>query len=455
METPQSTESVRAIHSVSQLCARTRDVLEQNLGTLWVGGEVASFSAPASGHWYLTLKDDSAQLRCVMFRTANSKCSKPQVGDEVLVCGRFSLYEARGEIQIVLSHLEARGSGQLFAQFEALKEKLKAEGLFDNEFKKPIPALPRCIALITSPTGAAIEDIKRVFQRHRFSGVLRVYPAQVQGDSAPSQLIAALQQVEREGLCDLALITRGGGSYEDLFCFNDEKLARTIFAMSTPVISAVGHDTDSTLSDFAADTYSATPTAAAELILAPWAKLAGRVSEQAQHLQAYMGNLLTEYRHRLRFARGGIENPVRRIQSASQQLDALQMRQFSALEKRLSLRERSLERAGHRLDRLSPERRLLAAQDRLTNVGSRVLENGRQISIRSNQKLRETAALLNAVSPIATLARGYSVLFDSQQRVISNAEEVRVGQVLSARLHRGTLDLEIIQQGKTRRDDST
>lgn len=400
MRESHAAEPVRRIYSISELCQRTRGVLEQEIGHVWLTGEVASMTSPASGHWYLTLKDDQAQVRCVMFRQDNLRLARPAVGDQLLVSGRMGMYEARGELQLVLGHLEPLGWGALHKAYEELVARLRAEGLFAAERKKAIPNYPRQIALITSPTGAAIEDVQKVFARHHYPGRVVVYPTLVQGESAPASIIKALQRADAEPANDLILLTRGGGSFQDLFCFNDEKLARTLVALRTPVISAIGHEIDTPISDLAADLRCATPTAAAEQILAPFARL----RDKLKHLQ---------------------------------------QRAVSAGGRALAIRLHKLALSSNRLKGLSPQVRLAEAQMRLQIAKRSLQRTALQKVDKSNLALAEQVRYLTGISPLATVARGYSLLYQVDGRLVRSRDQVVEGQQLVARVGDGLLDLRV------------
>ncbi len=437
-------DSIRAVHSVSDLCTKTRTLLEEKFANLWVAGEIASITTPVSGHWYLSLKDDKAQIRCVMFKSANIRCQKPKVGDEVLICGRFSLYEARGDLQLILNHLEPRGAGALHKKFEELKAKLISEGLFGAEYKKELPKYPEHIALITSATGAALEDILTVFRRHRYGGCIQVFPSQVQGEEAPSQLISALQAADNTSGVDLILLSRGGGSYEDLFCFNDESLARAIFATKTPLVSAVGHETDITISDFVADMRSATPTAAAEQILKSYSNLNSDIDRLYNRLNQGLTNKLTEEKTKLIQLRNLLQSPLHRLQNSQQRLDQIQQKQ-------LALLNRYLDKKSYQTQILSQRLRARSAQQLVKEARARLGENrlklnrlGAQITGTLGHSLAQTCRHLEAVSPMSTLSRGYSVLLTEEGQVIKSVDTVQPEQQLQALLQDGSIDLQVL-----------
>ncbi len=268
LDAPAAAPPSREVFSISRLNREARALLERGLGSVWLEGEISNLSRPGSGHWYFSLKDAAAQVRCAMFRQRNLLVRFPvKDGAQVLARGRVSLYEARGEFQVVIEHLEEAGEGALRRRFEELKQKLQAEGLFDSQHKQPLPALPRRIGVITSPTGAAVRDILHVLRR-RFPAIpVLVYPVAVQGEAAPREIVQALGLASARRDCDVLIVARGGGSLEDLWAFNDEAVARAIFACPIPVVSGVGHEVDFTIADFVADERAPTPSAAAERVV--------------------------------------------------------------------------------------------------------------------------------------------------------------------------------------------
>ena len=442
-------DSIRAVHSVSDLCAKTRDILEQNFSNIWVAAEIASISTPASGHWYLSLKDDKSQLRCVMFRGSNIRCSKPKIGDEVLVSGKFSLYEARGDLQLILNHLEPRGAGALHQQFELLKSKLLAEGLFAAEHKKPIPKYPERIALVTSATGAALEDIFTLLRRHNYGGLVKVFPSVVQGADAPPQLIAALQEADEQGQWDLILLSRGGGSYEDLFCFNNEDLARTIFNLKTPIVSAIGHEIDTTISDFVADLRCATPTAAAEQIIAGHIQLKSELNNLETRLKLALAQELKSQSQNLANLRAKLRGPEHRLQNYQQHLDRLSENSTNHIRTKIQTQLHRLVLSKKTLDAQSPERKLATAEARFAEVKQNLLRLGPENVNDSQRRFVELCRHLEVVSPMATICRGYSVLQDVESEVIREVAQVAIGDKISAKLSDGILNLEVLDSNKS------
>ena len=403
MNRPPDSRPGRDIYTVSRLNREARILLESGLPALWLEAEVSNFARPASGHWYFTLKDAAAQVRCAMFRGSNARVRvTPRDGMQVLVRARVGLYEPRGDYQLIAEHLEEAGEGALRRRFEELKARLAAEGLFDAGLKRPLPALPRRIGVITSPTGAAIRDILHVLAR-RFAAVpVLVYPVPVQGAGAGAEIAAALALANRRAEVDVLILARGGGSLEDLWSFNEEIVARAIRASAIPVISGVGHEVDVTIADFAADVRAPTPSGAAELV----------VPDRAEWLRALAG--VAE-----RLAQSG----HRRIARARERLAWL----------------------GGRLARVHPRERLTLRAQRLDELEARLGRALAQALAAARARLRTASRTLNAVSPLATLERGYSILATAAGSVIRAARDVRAGDEVTARTSRGTVRATVIR----------
>src|ERR1700683_1480816 len=317
----------RDVYSVSRLNREVRVLLERGFGTLWVEAEISNFSRPSSGHWYFSLKDANAQVRCAMFRQRNMLCAlSARDGQKVLVRARIGLYEPRGEFQLVVEHMEDAGLGALKRQFEELSARLKAEGLFAAERKRPLPALPRRIGVITSPSGAAVRDILHVLARRFPAVAVMIYPVAVQGAQAPAEIFAALALACRRADCDVLILARGGGSLEDLWAFNDERLARAIVASPIPVISGIGHEIDFTIADFAADVRAPTPSAAAELVVPDAQEWLTAFVRLGSRLERCMRRRLEEHGERLRWlaGRAALVSPTARLGAHAQRLDELE-----------------------------------------------------------------------------------------------------------------------------------
>lgn len=429
--------------TVSELNRQVRLLIEQGVGRLWVEGEISNLARPASGHLYFSLKDDSAQIRACWFRQ-RQRGSRLVLknGDKILVYGRVSLYEPRGEYQLVVEQAEPAGEGELRRRFELLKKKLAAEGLFERERKRPLPALPRRIGVITSPSGAAIRDIVTVLKR-RFPAVpVVVYPAAVQGDAAIHELVGALRTAERRAECDVLIVGRGGGSLEDLWAFNEEAVARALAACAIPTVSAVGHEIDFTIADFVADVRAPTPSGAAELIVpdreewlrkcdATGARLA---SQMKRHLENDF-QALDWLGRRLKQA-----SPAVRLVHQRARLRELTRRLGGAMRHDFTRRGRAADGLFGRLQRQSPVVRLDRASQCLASLRPRLARAGRLAVERSTSRLSHAERGLRAVSPLATLERGYAIVTDATTgHVLTDAGEVLAGTRVTARLARGRL----------------
>ncbi len=439
----------RDIWSVSRLNGEIRAVLEGSFPLLWVEGEISNLATPRSGHSYFSLKDEHAQVRCALFRNKRMLLRfQPKDGDRVLVRARVSLYEARGDFQLIIEHMEPAGAGALQRAFEELKARLEAEGLFDTRRKQPLPAFPRCIGVVTSPTGAAVRDILQVLKR-RFPGLpVIIYPTLVQGEDAAREIAATLKLADRRGDCDLLILARGGGSLEDLWAFNDEALARTIAELETPLISAIGHEVDFTIADFVADRRAPTPSAAAELATPDSEQLQHQLDVLEGRLQRAMQRLLTEKRqhleqhlHRLRLL-----HPVRRIHEQQQRLDELGMRMEAAMKNRLAQHRQVLGELQSRLRLLSPAQRLKTLGSTLLQQRENLQTAMEQRLLRHRLQLESLSRELHAVSPLQTLARGYSITTEAGSgKVITHADGVSPGTHIHTRLAEGEL-LSVVEQ---------
>ena len=434
----------REIYSIAQLNREARALLEGNFPLIWVEGEISNLARPASGHIYFTLKDEQAQVRCAMFKMRRRLLDfQPDNGSAVLARVRVSLYEARGDYQLIVEHLEEAGDGRLRRQFEQLKQRLAAEGLFDAARKRPLPELPHRIGVITSPSGAAIRDVLSVLQR-RFPAIpVLIYPVPVQGLDAPPAIVEALRTAARRDECDLLLLTRGGGSLEDLWAFNGEAVARAIADSPIPVVSAVGHEIDISIADFVADVRAATPSAAAELISPDRGEWLDTLRHWRSRLvRAIRARLAREQRHLHAIGRH-LKHPGQRLQEQAQRLDELELRLSRALHAQLQTRQARLDTLRARLHGQSPKRQLAALQQRLASDRRRLRAAMPQRLEQEHQRLAGLARALDAVSPLATLGRGYAIVQDSGGRVIRKASEVSVGDDVQVRLGEGRLECRV------------
>ncbi|HHI4984835.1 TPA: exodeoxyribonuclease VII large subunit [Vibrio parahaemolyticus] len=430
------------IFTVSRLNAEVRLLLENEMGIVWLVGEISNFSAPVSGHWYLTLKDSRAQVKCAMFRGNNRRVTfKPANGNQVLVKAHLSLYEPRGDYQLIIESMQPEGDGRLQQEFEELKMKLAAEGLFAQTNKLPLPEHPKRVGIITSKTGAALYDILDVLKRRDPSLPVVIYPTMVQGDDAAIQIAQAIGRANSRNECDVLIVGRGGGSLEDLWCFNNEILARTIAASQIPIISAVGHEVDMTIADFVADVRAPTPSAAAELVsrdnshkdqslVAKQHKLASAMRYYLSQQKQQSAQLL----HRLER-----QHPSYQLQRQSQQLDELDMRLRRAMQRFIDTRQQAVERKHHRLQLNSPVKHLAQQKSRLERVEHKLLDAMDRKLLTMRHQLAIAAEKLDTVSPLATLKRGYSITQTEQGKVVTSADDVKTGDLLVTRLANGEI----------------
>lgn len=439
--------STKQVLTVSQLNRQSKELLETYLHRVQVTGEISNLARPSSGHWYFTLKDQRAQIRCAMFRSRSQYVKfAPKEGEQVLVSGAISLYEARGDYQLIVDRMESAGEGALKIAFEQLKEKLGAEGLFDPALKKPIPAHPRHVGVVTSPTGAAIQDIVTVLKRRFPSLPISIYPAQVQGEMAAGQIAYAIDKANHDQLCDVLIVGRGGGSLEDLWPFNEEIVARAIHRSAIPVISAVGHEVDFSISDMVADLRAPTPSAAAELVSPDRFEYLGRLEQLQRRLSTAMQNRLGQHRFHLLQLVKRLRHPKDRLQEAMQRLDMAEQRMQQAMSTKLSQRQQTLEHLRHRLMQQAPDKQSAMLKQQITQLNQRLQLAMRQNISSLKQKLAQQADILNAVSPLSTLSRGYSILTDQEGKAVKDAKAVSPGDKLNARLHQGTLVCEVVDK---------
>lgn len=416
------------ILTVSQFTRDVKYVLESNFPAVWVSGEISNLAMPRSGHWYFTLKDEQSQVRCAMFRQHNRKVHfLPQEGSQILVNARVSLYEARGDFQLIVEQMEDAGEGALKRAYEQLKQKLYARGLFAEEYKLSLPEYPRRIAIITSPTGAALQDMLNVLQRRFPALPVIIYPSQVQGEAAAGQLIKALQRVQQQALCEVVILGRGGGSIEDLWAFNNEQLAQAIFDCTIPVISAVGHEIDFTICDFVADVRAATPSAAAELVSPDQNEWLSWLQGMEAKLQNLIQQRINLCRQQFDGLQKRLKHPGRYLEEVSQRIDELSLRMEQQLGLRLRLRQEKLLTLSARLKQHSPEYKLHNQLERLDYLQQRLQQSLTIKLKRDEQKLASLARQLDAFSPLATLGRGYCLVKNRQEQLIKTSRQLSPG----------------------------
>lgn len=410
----------QAAITVSQLNRKAKMLLEQGLARIWVEGEISNLARPASGHMYFSLKDDGAQIRAAFFRQRQrGPTIQLKDGDKVLAYGRVSIYEARGDYQLIVEQIEPAGEGALKREYDKLRLKLAAEGLFDEDRKQPLPKLPQRIGVITSPSGAAVRDILTVLRRRFPSVPVTIYPAAVQGDAAPGELIAALADAVRRDDCDVLIMGRGGGSIEDLWAFNNEQLARAIAACPIPLVSAVGHEVDFTIADFVADVRAPTPTAAAALVVpdrAEWISLVNRLAKRVARLGR------------------------RTLEDRAQTLDYMLRRMAAGIRRQIASNQQDVALQRNALIQQSPAVRVERSIGRLRNVQQRLTTAGRRSISDLKHRLQLAMRSLHSVSPLATLERGYAVVLDADSgKALTDVSTVKAGSEIRARLHSGEL----------------
>ncbi|BBV08831.1 TPA: exodeoxyribonuclease VII large subunit [Providencia stuartii] len=441
-----STQQNSGIYSVSKLNQAVRELLDRQMGKIWLTAEISNFSQPSSGHWYLTLKDDKAQVRAAMFRGQNARVTfRPQNGQQVLVRASVTLYEPRGDYQIIIESMQPAGEGLLQQRFELLKQMLGAEGLFDVTHKQPLPSPAKRIGVITSATGAALHDILHILRRRDPSLPVVIYPTAVQGDQAPAQIARAIELANQRGECDVLIVGRGGGSLEDLWAFNEEIVARAIFASQLPIVSAVGHETDITIADFVADVRAPTPSAAAELVSRNQVELIRQLHSAQQRLEMAMDYYLAGQQQRFSRLQHRLQqqHPQLRLARQQHQLSLLNQKLTQTITRRLQtaqLRHDQLQRRLSQQD-LRPQlqrqhRSLQQTQYHLQNMMTELLNSYKQ-------RFAVACSKMETVSPLATLARGFSISETSDGAVLKKTSQVKLGQKLKTRLNDGWVESEV------------
>lgn len=435
---PQQSGETRKIYSVSELAFKVRKQLEDVIGQVWITGEISNLALPASGHWYFTLKDNGAQLRCAIFKNRNRSARfTPEDGQQVLLRAKLSLYEPRGDIQLIGEYIEPAGEGALQIAFNRLKEKLQTEGLFAPELKRPIPKFPRRIGIITSPSGAAIKDVLSVLKRRMPQIPVIIYPSQVQGEKAAKTLIEQLEIANQHAECDVLLLTRGGGSLEDMWCFNDETLARKIRESKIPVVSAVGHEVDTSISDWVADLRAPTPSAAAELLVPDQAELRHKLIQLERRL-------IGEFEHKLQVAQSKLDTLIARIVHPKQQLNHYKI-ELHSLNKSLINAQRYLMQTKQgefkdlqsRLHSYNPKLQLNQAKYSLQQANKNLKQSWSYLLKQKQQLLALKAQKLNNISPLATLERGYTITEDETGKAITSATKANKAKSLTTRFADG------------------
>ena len=436
------------IYSVSQLNQSVRLMLENQLGAVWLTGEISNFSQPVSGHWYLSLKDENAQVRCAMFRMKNLRVSfRPTNGMQVLVRANVSLYEPRGDYQLIIESMHLAGEGLLMQQFEALKLKLAAEGLFAQHLKKNLPHFSKAVGIITSKTGAALQDILHILQRRDPSLKIIIYPTAVQGKDAATDIVQMIELANQRQEVDVLIVGRGGGSLEDLWCFNEEIVARAIFHSHLPVISAVGHETDVTIADFVADVRAPTPSAAAELVSRNQTELLQQLQYRRQRLEIALDRLFAEKQQKLRHLSLRLHNqhPQAQLRIQQQLITLLSHRLQQSLRHRWQKKAENLTALSMRLYKNPLPLRIQQYEQQLAQLKVR-LNSHMNLTLSLQQKqLAHLCGKLDSLSPLKVLARGYSITQNQQNFTIRSLKDVNVGEHIKTRLTDGNIISQVIR----------
>ena len=436
----------RRIYSVSDLTARIRELLAKNFTDVTVQGEISNCRGAASGHYYFTLKDEKAQVKCVLFKQQQRGMKfLPEDGLKVTVRGSVSVYEARGEYQIYVESIEPAGRGALQLAFEQLKKRLEAEGLFDAARKKPLPMLPSRIGLITSPTGAAVRDVVRILKRRFHNVHLTLYPVRVQGEGSAEEIVRALEYFNKMLMVDVLLLVRGGGSLEDLWSFNEEVVARAIAASEIPVISGVGHETDFTIADFVADVRASTPSAAAELVVQTRREFDKHVFDLRARLEGSMRYRLLELSRRVHALAGrrGFRRPLDLLRQQRQRADELTARLATGLRARLDGSRRRLSNACLRVASFDFRAKIGALRLRLQKVSQELTAREERLLRAKRERWERLSLQLQERSPLKVLERGYAIPTDASGKLITDAAQVQIGDAVTLQLHRGRLSTEV------------
>ncbi len=435
--------SQNTVFSVEGLNRQIRQMIEGELGLVWVQGEISNFKAHTSGHFYFSLKDSKSQVSAVMFRGYNSRLRfKPVDGLEVLVRGKVSVYEPRGSYQIVCETMEPVGAGALQKAFEQLKEKLKTEGLFDSARKRPLPPFPKHVAMVTSPTGAAIKDMLNVLNRRNKSVQITLVPTIVQGDEAPAQIVEAMKKAFMLPDLDVIILGRGGGSMEDLWAFNNEALARIIAASPVPVISAVGHEIDFTISDFVADLRAPTPSAAAELVAKNTVEVEQRLRSLTKMLETAINKVLKFEIQKVRSLSSRLIDPKRKLQDLIFRNDELLSRLIQASKQFFSRRRMELHLAREKM--IDPQQVVERKKARLNLLEVRLQNNTQRFLERQKSQLRQYMSILESLSPLKVVERGYSMTSKNGE-LVKSTDQLKVKDIVQVQLMQGKFSAQVTE----------
>lgn len=442
IEITNVTKSGDTIYSVSQLNANARMILENTLKTVWITGEISNLARPSSGHWYFSLKDERAQVRCAFFRQQQRRLTfQPNNGMQVLVQAQVSIYEARGDYQLIVTQVEPAGFGALQLAFDQLKQRLQKEGLFDSIHKKPIPLMPKTVGIITSASAAALRDVLKVL-RQRFPSInLIIYPTTVQGDKAAAQITAAIETANRRHECEVLILTRGGGSLEDLWPFNEEIVARAIFNSKLPIVTGIGHEIDFTIADFVADYRAPTPSAAAEKVSPDKTEFLQKIKSYHQRLQHIINSQLLQISQYLSHLKNRLQHPGKKLQDQAQRLDLLEQQLLSSLQHQLQLKQLALKQIETKLLGFHLAKQISHHQTELQTLKHRMITAVDHHLKNQIQQLTHLSRALQAVSPLATLDRGYAIVLDPKTKhIIHHANTLKTGDRIQAQLAKGQLE---------------
>ena len=435
------------IYSVSSLNRAAKALLETGLGVIWLSGEISNLTIAVSGHWYFTLKDHSAQIKCAMFRGNNSRTGfTPKHGQQVLVRAKLSLYEARGDYQLIVETMAPEGDGLLKQQFEELKCQLAAQGLFSESLKKPLPEIIKRVGIVTSSTGAALHDILSVLKRRDPRLQVIIYPSQVQGQGSAFSVASQIALANARNECDVLIVGRGGGSLEDLWCFNEPDVAYAIYHSQLPVISAVGHEIDITISDFVADLRAATPSAAAELVSQHKTFVSSQLTTLVNRLKQAMLNTMQHKTHQQLLLKQTLlqHDPKHKLQQQTQHLDELSLRLQHAMQQTMQQQTTISSQLKNRLQQSSPVHYIAIAQHKQQQLKRQLTQAMTAQLNQSEQHLHHQVQQLNAYSPLATLARGYAIVKDDSDKVCTDSANLKVGDKIQVTLDKGQFNAEVI-----------
>lgn len=443
---PDKFSEARDIYTVSRLNREVRSVLETGFPLLWIEAELSNFSRPASGHWYFSLKDEAAQVKCAMFRNRNQLVQvTPENGKQILVRARIGLYEARGDYQLIVEHMEEAGDGALRRQFDLLKQKLADEGLFDSANKKQIPKQISRVSIITSASGAAIHDILTTLKRRAPMQQITIYPVSVQGKGASKKITSAINKINKRNDSDVIIVARGGGSLEDLWEFNEEEVARAIYKSVIPIVTGIGHEVDFTIADFVADFRAATPTAAAELISPDRLQQLQHLLSQQTRLTYLIQQIIQQKQQRVDWLSKRLSHPRERLELLNNRLHSLNQRNLRAIQNKLISSQSTLKLCEAQLTKNNPSQRVQHLKLRFGNINKRISMLSSQLISAKKQKLHHLVQTLDTLSPLQTIRRGFAIVEDDENNIIRNTSKLKMDQKIKTQVDQGHFFSTIIE----------